>query len=870
MNVFFYILSSGSNITVDEQNFNEEHTFCEEYQWNGIIIPRTSTCSKVQIPCPDPINTIGTLTQKCNCESNEWEGEPDTTGCIHKWINVLNQLIEEGESTEYIAGQWAHFLQNTTQQAIYSGDIISSIDIAEQLLSLAEMQYADLDDQNRQNEKAMEFAKVFGEAGNELLSNSAAKVWMTLPDDIRVMKASKLLLALQQSAVMVAQFIIEKQMKINFSNWAFEVRVKKPIPITVQSDSVIMNDHSNFDMIPRPRSLASVSSINMDTLTSANEIEAEINNESAENITFSSFLYSPILSMPSLKILQQSAQPTPHPKTLNDFGIFARPRSRLVSLDQNSFHIGYYIFKSVGTLLNTNETTIINSLVIGASMNNPMNFITLPKTDPVTFKFYHLNTKGVSNPRCVFWDITKNFWSQEGCTTLRKLNNSTDCSCNHLTSFAILMDIDGSHDADDQSVANEVLSLITIIGCSFSVACLLLTLITFTCFESLHSIRHKIHCNLCFCLLLAELVFMIGIDQTENKIICGGIAVSLHYLFLAAFCWMLLEGYHLYFMLVQVFENKIKPVLCYIYAYGFPAVIVAITTATAWSNYGTDSYCWLDVKTLTIWAFAGPVAAVIISNIVVLGVALRVVLSIRSRDRSRTEQMLGWLKGSVTLLCLLGITWTFGYLMIIEATKTLFAFIFTVLNCLQGAFIFIIHVILNEKVRITLLRFLRVKMCWKLESGPPTNPDMVNSCQKLIHMWKKGYFSCECPKMFTENSDSKIKENKEQVFLDGTRSKLNGTESPTTMITYLNWKTKVKSECGSTGLDDSRNFDCEPKDANTIPIDIEMISNKSLSQSDSQSREKPAQISETSENDATNNVKEQIQSPTTSIIVERF
>lgn len=66
-----------------------------------------------------------------------------------------------------------------------------------------------------------------------------------------------------------------------------------------------------------------------------------------------------------------------------------------------------------------------------------------------------------------------------------------------------------------------------------------------------------------------------------------------------------------------------------------------------------------------------------------LGVALRMVLSVPHRRRSRVGQMLGWLKGSATLLCLLGVTWIFGYLMVIRGAGTVFAYIFTILNCLQ-------------------------------------------------------------------------------------------------------------------------------------------------------------------------------------------
>lgn len=64
--------------------------------------------------------------------------------------------------------------------------------------------------------------------------------------------------------------------------------------------------------------------------------------------------------------------------------------------------------------------------------------------------------------------------------------------------------------------------------------------------------RTTIHVNLCFCLLLAEILLLSGLDATENAGVCGTIAGFLHFLFLAAFAWMFVEGVHVYFMLVKV------------------------------------------------------------------------------------------------------------------------------------------------------------------------------------------------------------------------------------------------------------------------------------------------------------------------------
>jgi hypothetical protein len=73
------------------------------------------------------------------------------------------------------------------------------------------------------------------------------------------------------------------------------------------------------------------------------------------------------------------------------------------------------------------------------------------------------------------------------------------------------------------------------------------------------------------------------------------------------------------------------------------------------------------------------------ANAVFLLVALKVVLSVKSRERSRGSRILGWIKGSATLLCLLGLCWVFGFLAAINAVRPFFAYVFTVLNSLQAS-----------------------------------------------------------------------------------------------------------------------------------------------------------------------------------------
>jgi hypothetical protein len=92
---------------------------------------------------------------------------------------------------------------------------------------------------------------------------------------------------------------------------------------------------------------------------------------------------------------------------------------------------------------------------------------------------------------------------------------------------------------------------ITIPGCIVSILCLFITAAIFTFVRSLRGETALIHRNLCLSLGFAELVLLMGLDSTYNEIVCAVVAVILHYLFLVAFGWMLIEGVQIYLMVTQ-------------------------------------------------------------------------------------------------------------------------------------------------------------------------------------------------------------------------------------------------------------------------------------------------------------------------------
>ncbi|KAB0387336.1 hypothetical protein FD755_002292 [Muntiacus reevesi] len=138
-----------------------------------------------------------------------------------------------------------------------------------------------------------------------------------------------------------------------------------------------------------------------------------------------------------------------------------------------------------------------------------------------------------------------------------------------------------------------VLTMITHAGLSLSLLCLLLAALTFLLCRSIRNTSTSLHLQLSICLFLAYLLFLTGITRTEPEALCKVIAGVLHYLYLAAFTWMFLEGLHL-FLTVRNLKvanytsaGRFKKRFMYPVGYGVPAVIVAVSAAINPQGYGT-------------------------------------------------------------------------------------------------------------------------------------------------------------------------------------------------------------------------------------------------------------------------------------------
>lgn len=327
---------------------------------------------------------------------------------------------------------------------------------------------------------------------------------------------------------------------------------------------------------------------------------------------------------------------------------------------------------------------------------------------------------------CAFLDFSsgEGVWSTHGCVLIEGNLGYSTCRCSHLTNFAILMQVVPLELTRGHQVA---LSSISYLGCSVSVLCLTVTLVTFAMLSSVSTIRNQryhIHANLSFAVLVAQVLLLISFHCQPGTVPCQVLAMLLHYSFLSAFAWMLVEGLHLYSMVIKVFGSEdSKHLYYYGIGWGLPLLICIISISSAMDSYGTTNNCWLSLQSGAIWAFVAPALLVIVVNISILVAVTRVISQISADNYKIHGDPSAFkltAKAVAVLLPILGTSWVFGVLAV-NGQAVIFQYVFAVLNSLQGFFIFLFHCLLNSEVRAAFKHKTKV---WTLTSSSSRSPNV--------------------------------------------------------------------------------------------------------------------------------------------------
>ncbi|XP_010129188.1 PREDICTED: probable G-protein coupled receptor 128, partial [Buceros rhinoceros silvestris] len=290
------------------------------------------------------------------------------------------------------------------------------------------------------------------------------------------------------------------------------------------------------------------------------------------------------------------------------------------------------------------------------------------------------------------------------------------------------------------------LEYISYIGIGLSMAGLVITILfqIFTRKTRRSSVTWML-VSLCFSMLIFNIIFISGIenqnaknrscdttsyyqqylpyDTASNTLLtsdmvdpptaswCTAVAVLLHYFLLATFMWTALNSAQLYLLLLRA----MKPlpghflITMSVIGWGIPAAVVAITLGATYRegkalNYRQEEFCWLaaldqnqnfSVQKPMLWSFLLPVALILLFNIIIF---IKICASViwkknENLTRNKKDSFMKKMIGTISIVVVLGITWTIGYLMLInhEETSLVFSYLFCILNATQGLQICILY-----------------------------------------------------------------------------------------------------------------------------------------------------------------------------------
>ncbi|ELW66200.1 putative G-protein coupled receptor 97 [Tupaia chinensis] len=350
---------------------------------------------------------------------------------------------------------------------------------------------------------------------------------------------------------------------------------------------------------------------------------------------------------------------------------------------------------------------VLNNRLVGLSVGQTP-VTGLP--EPLELVFSHQDQRNMTFT-CVFWDVTKGptgDWSSKGCFTEHKAQR-TICHCDHLTFFTLLLVT--AHSAlipvrpvlDKATV--QALTRISQAGCGVSMVFLAFTIVLYIALRfSRQRFKSedapKIHVALSVSLFLLNLAFLVNVGSGSqgSHAACwvrGGI---LHYFLLCTFTWMGLEAFHLYLLVIRVFNTYFGHYFLKLslVGWGLPALMVIGTgSANSYGHYTIRDkenrtsleLCWFQEQPAALYITVhGYFLLTFLFGSMVLALVAWKIFTLSSATAGKEQGQNR--KGLVTVLglsSLVGVTWGLAVLTPLGLSTV---YIFALFNSLQGVFIF--------------------------------------------------------------------------------------------------------------------------------------------------------------------------------------
>ncbi|XP_050557052.1 protocadherin-like wing polarity protein stan isoform X2 [Spodoptera frugiperda] len=247
-----------------------------------------------------------------------------------------------------------------------------------------------------------------------------------------------------------------------------------------------------------------------------------------------------------------------------------------------------------------------------------------------------------TNPQCVHWSTLRGSgeWSRVGCHTEIDYDWSPysdeplliNCTCNHLSTFAVLVDEVDIEFIPEPSLLESVTSYTAF---SISLPLLFITWLALCLMRGgAATVSNSIHKHLIFCVFMAELLYLIALKArtslVQNEFVCKVLAMSLHYWWVCALAWCACEGWQVRRLVRELRDVNHAGLAAHLAAaYAAPAVILALAASHHQHQYGNALFCWVSCHEPVVWWVVIPAAVYAGAALVFLAGATRAAFTVR-------------------------------------------------------------------------------------------------------------------------------------------------------------------------------------------------------------------------------------------------
>ncbi|UJR09628.1 hypothetical protein I4U23_013862 [Adineta vaga] len=387
-------------------------------------------------------------------------------------------------------------------------------------------------------------------------------------------------------------------------------------------------------------------------------------------------------------------------------------RSVVISMDEK-MNVTFFVLSKLNEYLNQYQTNNkLNSPLVNLNGKQKLQ-------QDIQITFQHLDPLNNSNQisTCAYLKHIDNTfqWSTDGCYLLSSNSTHSICSCNHLSIFAILKNFQTSFTKSITNGHTHRLSILANIGNVMSIICLILTIIALAVRcrmdinDDLMLVRSVLHINMSICLLIAQFIYLFGIEQVQYRFDCRIMVILYHYCLLATLSWMFVDGIELIIALKHAFKiDRIRIIAYAFYAYGFPLLIVVLSISLSNHGYFASRNCWFSYQNAFIWAFTIPFILLILANICFFTISIYIICKHLTSSYNSLQGIRFSLRNITTLSILFGLTWLIDLFHLHEQISSIFSYIFTILNSFQGLFIFIFYCLLQKEIQHFYLHQLSI------------------------------------------------------------------------------------------------------------------------------------------------------------------